>query len=503
MKRFKTRSLGRAGCIALALILAPVQVLANKVALIIGNSAYEHTSPLKNPRNDAEAMASKFRTLGFETIEGYDLTATEMAQMTREFARSVTGTEISVVFYAGHAIQVDGENYLIPVDARMDDELSIDFEAFPISMITRQLSRTDGANLLILDACRDNPFEQLTLGSSRSIGGGGLGKMDVRDNGTGTGIVFATAPGTVALDGEGDHSPFTEALLKHIGTPNTPITTVISNVTGEVYNATGEKQRPWFNQSYTAPVELYKTAALPAPDVSAGATAPATAPADGAAALEEEKYMFELARGSGYIEDYQAYLDFYPNGRYARFARIAIERLKTEAAEEESVKVAVARPETTKDVESRSVALPAYDPTTPLILSVTQQMLLAPANQTTEQALNMDRSTRRALQARLNATGNNVGRPDGSFGPKTRAGIAAWQASVGLPQTQFLNSMQFDLLVSQTEATYASFLNVPAASSGSGSKRKTSSGNNNIGNNIVKGISEGFGRAFGDKVFGN
>ncbi|MEM1129005.1 MAG: caspase family protein [Pseudomonadota bacterium] len=508
MKRFDLRLLSRCVIAAVALIAAPVEVLASRVALVIGNSGYQHTTPLANPRNDAEAIASKLRTLGFDTIEGYDLGVIEMSQKAREFAQASRTADLALFFYAGHGIQVDGKNYLVPIDAAMKDELAIDFEAFPIDVITKQMSYTQGANLIILDACRDNPFAQQLASSSggtRSIGSGGLSEMDVRDSGVGTGIAFATSPGDVALDGTGQHSPFTEALLKHIGTANEPITTVMSRVTGEVYAATDQKQRPWFNQSFTGDVVLFE-ASLPAQQVTAEVS---QSPASGGE--DDERFMFDIARDSGHIEDYEAYLEFYPNGRYARFARIAIERLRTEEGTQQAALDPSAGQGTSASRATGSTYQPIhYDPNLPLALTPTQHLRATTASQVTEQALQMDRNKRREVQARLNATGNNVGYPDGAFGPKTRGGIGGWQQANGLPVTQYLNSPQLDLLTAQTQATYLTFLNVPApaktvrrTSSSSSSQRTGGNAAADFGNSIVEGIGQGLGNAIGNKIFGN
>lgn len=507
-----TRFFGLAA-VFLAVAFAPVQALASKVALVIGNGDYAHTQPLANPRNDAEAVAAKLRTLGFETIEGIDLTAAEMSGVAREFARAVRKADVAIFYYAGHGIQVDGKNYLIPVDARMDDELSIDFEAFPIDVVTDQMGYSKGANLVILDACRDNPFEENLArsmkGTTRSIGGGGLSEMNVQDNGAGTGIVFATQPGNVALDGDGKHSPFTEAFLNHVGTPNVPITTLMLRITGDVFRATDEQQRPWFNQSFTDEVFLYQTALAPATDgtQSDAGQVPLAQPASPCGSEEDDRYMFELARESGDISDYEAYLDFCPNGRYARFARIAIERIEAEEVAEAGTNVASLGNAVDGGASTR--ALPGYDESAPLVLPVTDKLRVTPSSQVSEQALQMDRNKKREVQARLNASGHNVGVTDGLFGPGTRRGVSDWQASNGLPATGYLNGLQLSLLTSQTEATYASFLTqsntARTSTSSSGNVRRNNAGGtiNEAAREFIRGVGQGTGNALGNRLFGN
>lgn len=500
----------------LIITAAPLQAAPNRVALVIGNSDYAFASKLANPRNDAEALAAKLRALGFETIEGYDLGIAGMRQKTQDFARASRSADISLFFYAGHGIQVDGTNYLVPVDARMEDALAIDFEAFSIDLVTRQMSRSNGANLIILDACRDNPFEDLSRslgGASRSISTRGLGEMDVTDTGIGTGIVFATAPGDVAEDGNGQNSPFTSALLNNIGMPNTPFTSVMTRVTGEVFAATDGRQRPWFNQSFTGEVVLHDVPIEAAPAVQAVLQPPTSA--GPSADAEDERFMFNIARDSGYIEDYETYLDFYPEGRYARFARLAIDRLTASVAPSsgeipqappEDVVAQAEIVENPVEVAPTTIASRAYDPTAPLILAPTQTGLLSPATQAAETALAMDRAKRREVQARLNASGQKVGRPDGVFGPRTRRGIAAWQTANGLPGTQYLNAVQLAMLTNQTEATYAAFLTAPAsparAKATTSSTRKSQQAASKPQTNVIKGGIESVGNAIDGVILG-
>ncbi len=508
--------------VVVAVVAAPAMALTERVALVIGNSAYEHTAALANPRNDASAMAAKLRSLGFTTVEGYDLTKMEMAEKAREFARESRDAELALFFYAGHAMEVDGRNYLVPVEASLRDELSIDFETFPVDVITRQMSYTDGANLIFLDACRDNPLAEALSrtmnGSTRSLGAtpGALAQMEVNHGALGTGIAFATEPGRVAADGDGQHSPFTEALLRHIGAPNTPITSVMNRVTGDVWEASSQTQRPWFNQSFTADIVLNPVAEVPVAAEPA-APAPAETAAAPAPASDDERFMFEIARESGLAADYQAYLDFYPQGRYAPFARNMIERLRMAKAAAEVPTAPTTPAETAPALAATAAgaagtrtvyAGPAYNPAAPLVLAATPVLQSMAATDVTEQALQLDRSKRREIQARLNATGNNTGTPDGVFGPKSRNGVRGWQVSNGLPATGFLNGPQLDLLTVQTEATYAAFLTAPrqTTSSRASSSSRTSSSRTKtpeVVNEFINGFGRGAGNALGNKIFGN
>lgn len=505
--------------VALGVVAAPDGALARQVALVVGNSAYEHTTVLANPRNDAEAMASKLRVMGFDVIEGVDLDKAEMGKVMQEFVREARDAEVSLMFYAGHGIAVDGQNYLIPIDAALDDISAIDFEAIPLDVVTRQLGYGNGADLIILDACRDNPLATKLASTpgqaTRSVGAGGLAKVDAESKGVGMGIAFATSPGELAQDGAGEHSPFTASLLQHIGTPNVPITSIMNRVTGDVVQATGEKQRPWFNQSFTDDVVLYRVAlpAEPAPGTTPAAPEPGAVAAGVSA--EDDRYAFDLAREGGTAADYELYISLYPTGRYVAHARQAIERLRGAGTE-----VAALAPTEAEPTLTRSI--PAYDPGAPLVLTATPEVRGAVANEFTETALLLDQPKRAEIQARLTATGNDVGGADGAFGGNTRRGISGWQTTNGLAPTGYLNALQLALLTSQTEATYAAFLQAPVAkapssgqskptrtaSSGSSSKKKTqapSSGGGQtpaIVDGFIKGASEAFGRNSVDKLFG-
>lgn len=459
--------------LALALCLgaaAPAQ--AKRVALVIGNSAYENAAPLRNPANDAEAMGAKFRSLGFETIEGLDLDYDATRAIMRDFARAARDAEIVTIFYAGHGIAVDGVNYIVPVDARLDDPVDWEFQVFAVDEFMRLVRYSAGASLIFLDACRDNPMASLLAArmgeGTRSIGTRGLARVDVEAEGAGMAIAFATSPGEVAQDGQGRNSPFTAALLEHIGTPNADITEIMSQVTGAVYEATGRTQRPWVNASLTGPVVLNRVDAVAAPAPPPGATEAGAVPApgDAAATVDLQKFMFEVATASGDPADFRAYLDMFPNGLFAQLARNALARSEAEterstaAVAPDAAPAGAGHPELTRTL------------TQPLALAVTPALRDLFAGEATEVALALDRDQRRAVQARLNVAGQNVGTPDGAFGPKTRAGIAAWQAQNGLMATGYLNSAQLQLLTANTEAGYRAWLaSRPVAGSGGGTAK--------------------------------
>ncbi|MEM7300391.1 MAG: caspase family protein [Pseudomonadota bacterium] len=223
-----------------------------RVALVIGNANYENTRELANPINDASAISFSLKRMGYEVVSGTDLTNAQLKSTVREFATRIVDADVALFFYAGHGVQVYGKNYIIPVDAKLKSEVDLDFEAMDIDLVLRQMMRDAKIKLVFLDACRDNPFvESLTrsMPASRSTAvGRGLARITSAAD---TMIAYATEPGATAADGKGRHSPFTRALLEHIETPATNLSTIMTRVRGTVYKRTRKRQIPWVNTSLT------------------------------------------------------------------------------------------------------------------------------------------------------------------------------------------------------------------------------------------------------------
>lgn len=302
--------------IVLSLIFLSSYAWAEKrVALVIGNSAYQHAPQLTNPQNDASDMASKLTGLGFVVVTGRDLGLTGMRQSIREFVGKVEGADVALFFYAGHGLQVNGGNYMIPVDAQLRSNNDLDFEALPIDLVLSAMERNAKVSLVFLDACRDNPLAATlarSMGTRSAVVGRGLAKLDT---GVGSLIAFATQPGNVALDGADRNSPFTTALLKHLGTPGQSITDDLIAVRRTVLEATDGKQVPWDSSSLTGPVVLKPS---PVPDT---ATSPeATAATDRIVELAYWNSIKDLTASSFF----EAYLQEYPNGAFETLARLKI-----------------------------------------------------------------------------------------------------------------------------------------------------------------------------------
>jgi uncharacterized protein len=244
-----------------------------RLALVLGNSRYEAVPALDNPSNDAADLAQALRGVGFEVIEQRDATREAMARAVHDFSERLRGADVALFFYAGHGLQMNGENYLLPVDARIDSAADVRFDTINLSDIQQEMEGSGRANIIILDACRNNPFAEKLARGGRGLTTRGLGRIDA--SGEGSLIVYSTQPNNVALDGAGRNSPFTAALLKHVATPGLEVRQMISKVRGDVLDATDHRQTPWDSSSLVGDVYL---AGLPA------ANAPAAIPQNPVAA---------------------------------------------------------------------------------------------------------------------------------------------------------------------------------------------------------------------------
>ncbi|HFD86492.1 MAG TPA: caspase family protein [Gammaproteobacteria bacterium] len=220
-------------------------------ALVIGNGHYSQAPTLENAVNDAKAISSKLRELGFHVIERHDLARSGMRKALRDFNTSLgqANNTVALLFYAGHGIQQQGENYLIPVDADISKAYEIEDAALKLRTILASLNDVQPQlSIVMLDACRNNPFERRVHGISRGMKVRGSGLAPI-DSVQGTILSFATEPGNVAVDGYSGHSPYTSAILKHIGTPNLSIQDMLNQVGLTVMAETHGEQKPWVSSS--------------------------------------------------------------------------------------------------------------------------------------------------------------------------------------------------------------------------------------------------------------
>jgi len=215
----------------------------SKVALIIGNSSYK-IAPLANPINDAVDINNALEGLGFKTIKLIDADKKEIIEAINHFGEELQTSDIGLFYFAGHGLQVKGDNYLIPINSNINSESDIEFEGVNVSRLLGKMDKQENKiNIVMLDACRNNPFARSFRSMSR-----GLSRVDAP---TGTFVVFSTAPGEVAQDGDGKNGVFTKHLLRHIKTPNLPIEEVMKKVRVSVMQETDKKQVPWQSSSLT------------------------------------------------------------------------------------------------------------------------------------------------------------------------------------------------------------------------------------------------------------
>jgi hypothetical protein len=267
-----------------------------RVALVIGNAAYK-LGPLKNPINDARAMSASLKALGFEVIEVENAGRKRMQQSLRQFADKLTPEAVGVFYYSGHGLQSKGVNYLVPPDAIIRSEAEMDEEALSLNAVLLRLDEAKNRlNIVILDACRDNPFAR----SFRS-GAQGLGQVDAP---TGTLIAYSTAPGRTASDGAGANGLYTAALLESMRLPGLSVEAVFKQVRVAVQTKSAGQQVPWESSSLTG--DFY---------FAGGGNRPA------AATLDREAALWQAIKDSRTASAFQAYLDEFPEGAFVGEAR--------------------------------------------------------------------------------------------------------------------------------------------------------------------------------------
>src|SRR3984885_9453104 len=305
-----------AGAWAAIPLSAAVQPTEKRVALVIGNGAYQSAVRLDNAVFDAKAVAESFRKLGFQVVDGYDLDIDQMRSKVSEFSAALSDSKSAVIYYAGHGISVDEENYLVPTDIILKSPTDLDLNAISVSLLLKQMKRDERVNVIILDACRDNPFAaELAKHKTRAlVAERGLTRID-GDLARGTLIAFASDPKSTALDGPtGQHSPFTQAFLAHLFDSGVTIDTVMSRVRNDVWEKTGHNQLPWVNTSLIGEYELNPQ---PLPEMESVKPSASSVETLADPRQAQENLMWESAQHSNLGADYQAYLSAFPAGVFA------------------------------------------------------------------------------------------------------------------------------------------------------------------------------------------
>lgn len=332
----------------------PDAASGKRVALVVGNSSYPGVAALRNPVNDATDIAAKLRKLDFQVTLRTNVGLRETLRTLTEFGDRVQqGAEV-LFFYAGHGMQVRGKNYLIPIDAEIRTESAVSSEAVDLDQLLDKLS-TARLSMVILDACRNNPFE-------RRFRGGGQGLASINAP-AGTLIAYATAPGKVASDGEGKNGLYTQELLAAMDTPGIKIEDVFKQVRANVVRKSGEAQIPWESSSLTG--DFYFR---PVQGMQVTSTRPTPLPALQVQSAEEiEQEYWNGIKNSRDTKDFEDYLSAYPNGRFAPLAR-----LKSRSAATASVPL-------TPAPAPLISAPPAAPPTTVALSGVTRHDVLVKA----------------------------------------------------------------------------------------------------------------------------
>ncbi len=374
-------------CSLWALTLAIGEASAEKrVALVIGNSAYQNASQLANPGKDANAVAALFRDSGFAVVETrLDLGNLEFKRVARDFTAAARDADIAVVYFAGHGIEVNGTNYLLPVDAKLVSDFDVEDEALSLDRVMRAIEPAKRLRLVILDACRDNPFVRTMQRSvsTRNISGG-LAKVEPAS--TDTLVAFATKPGSTADDGLGDNSPFAAAIVKNLAVPGRDVRIALGHVRDDVMRATGSRQEPFVAGSLGgAVVALVPDASKPAEPTRQISVLPNPQAAEPVADPQRD---YELAERVGTKEAWDSFLALHPSGFYASLARQQRDKLAP-------------------------VAQPASQ--------APQQVAAVPAPNVIPQEPRIDmRAIARDLQVELRRVGCDPGATDGNWSAKSR-----------------------------------------------------------------------------------
>jgi uncharacterized caspase-like protein len=288
-----------------------------RVALVIGNSKYQSVTPLPNPVKDAGAIAELFSKAGFEVVKARnDVGNLEFKRALREFVEAATDSDIAVVYYAGHGIQIGDMNYMIPVDAKLAKEFDAKDEAVSLERIIEALEPAKKLRLLILDACRDNPFlsKMQRRVAMRATQVGGLGNMEPTT--TDTLIAYAAKAGSTAEDGDGANSPFAAALIKHITEPGLDVRLAFGRVRDDVRKATGGRQEPFMSGSLGGT----NISLVPAPSVPV------------AAAEADVRKDYELVASIGTKKAWEVFINTHKTGFYVDLAKAQIAKAEPQAA---------------------------------------------------------------------------------------------------------------------------------------------------------------------------
>lgn len=392
----------------LAILISSPSWAETRVALLIGNSEYTHATPLDNPRNDIDLVATTLTGLDFAVEQHYDLARGDISGVLDAFLRRTRDADITLFYFAGHGMQFKGENYILGTDAKLQSAFDIEAEAMNLQQVTDQLELNSRATLLFIDACRDNPiaadFYRRNFSENAARMNQGLAPVNAAFQGTM--LTFSASPGEVAYDGTGSTSPFATAMAEHLPTENIEILSVVKRVIRDVRQETRNLQTPIVTNDLAKEIYLKR---------GEGAEAAAIA-------YREEEAMFEAASAINTPRVWNILLNRYPDGA---FRTAALQARDTALA----IEIATIR----GSESSRGEVLGA--------LSTARQLETSPdAIARVETSEAMTRATIRAAQDALKARGFAAGPSDGVLGSGTRRAVADFQLAAGLPSTGALTA---------------------------------------------------------------
>lgn len=399
-----------------------------RVALVVGNSAYSDAARLENPVSDARAVAAALEKLSFDVLLHMDLDQRSFAHVLTRFSDKLRAADVGLFYFAGHGVQFSGRNYLLSRTATLDNEFLIPAEGMELSWIVREMEKNTAVNIVLVDACRNNPFAERLRAKNparaRSIGlTRGLARIDTKSPGTLIG--FATAANEIAEDGIGSNSPFTRALIKHIETPNIEISAMLKRVTNDVKEATNGRQRPEVVSSMTA--EFYFRVLRAGSEVAASEPSP-VAQTDSVKLRSadllsvEAQAALKIAQSLNTIPAYQVVIENYSDTPQSQLAKAAISKLEAEQQREEMV-----------------------------VTSVMPGVTAPGGTAAEERELNLSLEDRKGVQIVLSALGYDTRGIDGQFGPGTRDAIRKYQYANQHEPTGFLSRDEFAAIASNQE----------------------------------------------------
>jgi hypothetical protein len=378
------------------LISSSQAISQTRVAFLVGNSDYKHTSPLKNPGRDINLIGDTLLELGFEVSSHNDLNRNELGKELTLFLRENKSADVTLFYFAGHGMQFEDKNFLLGVDAKLETEFDIESEAVDLDRIIQQMKKSSKASLIFIDACRDNPladeFYTENFSETRAIANRGLAPMKSAYDGAM--ITFSAAPGHVAFDGD-DYSPFAASLAKHLKSENVEILSLMKRVIGDVKDNSNNKQIPLVSNDLITEIYLNLNAENSGSSI----------------VFRQEEQMFNAAVGLKSPRAWQLYFEKFPNGFFKDLAVLEEERVE------------VAKLATLSGIKPWRID---FAKPIPIKSSVAKSA---------EKSLGLNRTLAKQIQSELNSRGFDAGAIDGAIGSGSRKAISEFQQSQGLSET--------------------------------------------------------------------